>query len=117
MPEQVTVRKDELKDILTANRDAHRAKFLKAQEAYRARAVEELDRSLNDARQGRAIRLAISLPVPEDHTSDYDREIRMLDLHQGDTVTLQSHEAEMFVMDRWQWTPRVSASNAAYGVR
>jgi hypothetical protein len=101
MPAYAKISKDELIAVLTGNRDRHRDKFLAAQEAYRARVIELLDQRLADARAGRRIDLAFRLPVPEDHTADYDRELRMLD---------------QLVMDNWAWTPAFAATNAAYAV-
>jgi hypothetical protein len=114
MPDVVTVRKDELLEVLRKNRAAHREAFLKAQAGYRARAIAELDRSLADARAGRDIRLIVSLPVPEDHTEDYDREIRMLEMHTGNTVELESRLFDQVVMDRWRWSSAFETTNSAY---
>ena len=117
MPHEVTVTKVELLGVLEKNREGHREKFLKAQKAYRQRAIEELDRSLEDARMGRDIRLIISLPKPEDHTEDYDREIRMLKMSVSDQITLQSYEFDQFVMDRWDWSQKFTTTASSYGVQ
>lgn len=114
MPAEVIVDKDELLGVLRANRETHRETFLKAQEGFRARAIAELDRSLADARAGNEVRLTVSLPRPEDHTEDYDREIRMLEMHQNDLVTLGAHLFDQIVMDRWGWSASFNATNSAY---
>ena len=116
MPEEITVKTADLKTVLEANREGHRAKFLKAQEGFRARAIYELDKALEDARQGRKIRLYIQLPEPEDHTEDYDREIRMLEMHQEPTVKIRAQLFDQIVMDRWGWSKAFAATNSAYGV-
>lgn len=59
--------------------EAHWA-FIEAQDGFRERIVEELDRRLSDARNGRAFNLAIGLPEPQDHTRDYERVIRMYEM-------------------------------------
>lgn len=117
MPESVTVDKAELLTILRANRDKHRAQFLKAQEGYRARAIHELDRALADARKGNEVRLALSMPVPEDHTEDYDREIRMLEMSVRDEVEIDSHLFDEVVMDRWSWSRNFEKISATYSGR
>lgn len=114
MPDQVTVDKDDLLAILVANREHHRETFLKAQEGFRERAIAELDRSLADARQGNAVRLNIHLPQPEDHTEDYDREIRMLEMHLEPTVVIRAQLFDQIVMDRWGWSASFNATNSAY---
>lgn len=116
MPAYAKINKSELIGVLTANRDGHREKFLAAQEAYRARVIEMLDQRLADAREGRRIDLAFRLPVPEDHTADYDREIRMLEMEVDENVTLDSRLFDQLVMDNWAWSPAFAATNAAYAV-
>jgi hypothetical protein len=114
MPAEVTVMKDELREVLEQNRARHRDAFLAAQAAYRKRVIEELDRRLMDARAGRHINLAFGMPVPEDHTGDYDREIRMLDMHTEDTVTISAHLFDQIVMDHWGWSASFNATNSVY---
>jgi len=114
VPDEVLVSKDELLAVLRANRDNHRAVFLQAQEGFRERAIAELDRSLADARAGNEVRLAVHLPEPQDHTEDYDREIRMLEMHQEPTVTIRAQLFDQIVMDRWGWSGTFNATNSAY---
>jgi hypothetical protein len=114
MPDVVTVRKDELLGVLRANRSGHRETFLRAQEGFRQRVIEELERTLEDARQGRQVELSFRLPQPEDHTGDYDREIRMLEMHTGSTVDVASHLFDQIVMDRWGWSERFEATSSRY---
>lgn len=114
MPQEVTVRTADLLEILRANRSRHRGTFLEAQKGFRARWIEELERSLADARHRVPVRAAISLTAPEDHTADYDREIRMLELHQADTVVIQAHLFDQIVMDSWGWSAAFTATNSAY---
>jgi hypothetical protein len=116
MPAYAKIKKNELMDVLTANRDSHRTKFLAAQEAYRARVIEMLDQRLADARAGRSIDLAFRLPVPEDHTADYDRELRMLEMEVEETVTLDSRLFDQLVMDNWSWSAVFAATNSVYAV-
>jgi hypothetical protein len=114
MPDEIVVDKNELLDVLRANRDRHRDVFLKAQQGFRERAIAELDRSLADAQVGDDVRLAVHLPKPEDHTEDYDREIRMLEMHQEPTVKIRAALFDQIVMDRWGWSAAFNATNSAY---
>jgi len=104
----------ELLRILTENREKHRGIFLEAQEGFRQRVIEELDRRLADVRQHRHIDLYFQLPEPEDHTSDYDREIRMLEMELSDKVVLTSTQFEQLVLDRWPWRTGFETSTASY---
>lgn len=117
MPDEVVVDVKELLGVLRENRGKHRAMFLEAQEGFRKRAIAELDRSLADARAGNEVRLTVHLPQPEDHTEDYDREIRMLEMHRADQVMIRAHLFDQIVMDRWGWSASFNATNSAYLVQ
>jgi hypothetical protein len=111
---KVTVKREALLDTIRSNRDAHRAEFLRAQDGFRARAIEELDRRLADARAGRRIALLIQLPEPQDHTVDYDRVIRMLEMSINQEIELTAQEFDQFVMDNWSWAQMSKMINASY---
>jgi hypothetical protein len=114
MPERVTVRKDELLKVLRANREAHRGKFERAYERFRGQAIAALRENLDAARVGGPVVLVVGLPVPEDHTEDYDREIRMLEMHQGTEVEIASRLFDQIVMDRWGWKASFAANTESY---
>lgn len=112
---EVKVKKSELLEKVRANRDAHRDLFLKAQEGYRLRIIEELDRSLKDAQEGRRVDLKVlAMPVPEDHTDDYDVVITMLEMEVDDNVIIDDHDIQRFVLDKWDWKVRAMTTNTAY---
>lgn len=110
----VRIKRDELLAVLKENRAAHRSMFEKATEGYRRRAIEELDRSLQDAKAGKKIRRAITLVEPMDQTRDYDRAIRMLEMTVDEIVTIGDKEFQNYVMDDWSWKEAVMTSNSAY---
>lgn len=112
--ETVTVRREALLDAVRKNRETHRDLFLKAQEGFRARVIEELDRRLADARAGKAINLAFQLPTPIDQTSDYDRVIRMMEMSIHEAIELSEHEFAQYVMDDWAWKKNVTVVNSMY---
>lgn len=112
--ETVTVRRDELLKVVKKNRDNHRAVFEKAQTAYRARMIQELDSMLADAKAGRKIRRAIAMPEPEDHTPDYDRIIRMLEMSVNDVLELSEYDFSRYAMDQWEWAASFAANTASY---
>jgi hypothetical protein len=110
----VTVKKDELLKVLEENRAKHRALFEEAQVSYRKRVIKELDRRLEDAKAGRKFNTYISLPVPEDHTEDYDTEIRMLELEVAEEVKISGRQFTQLVMDDWGWKASFTANTVAY---
>lgn len=112
--ETIRVNKADLLAKLQTNRNEHRSLFLKAQEAYRAKWIEELERRLEEARNHDPINRAFSLPVPEDHTDDFDTAIEMLDWELGDDVELAHHEFLQYVKNEWGWQRSFHANTTSY---
>lgn len=110
----VKVNKNQLLAELDKNRVAHRDIFLAAQEKYAQRFVEELERRLKDAREGRGFDQFIGLPVPEDHTPDYDRAIKMMNMSVEMVIELTEQEFATYVMDDWAWKRAWHANTASY---
>lgn len=110
----VNVKREELLTRIKANRDAHRELFLKAQDGYRVKVIEELDRMLADAREGRKIRRAIQLAEPEDHTADYDRIVDMLTMSQDEIIEIDAHAFGCYVRDEWSWKRKATLLNTTY---
>jgi hypothetical protein len=114
MESGVTVKKSELLNELTKNRASHRETFIDAQKGYRVDVIAELDAMLADARSGKEIRRGISLVEPRDHTKDYDRAIRMLEMCTKDEVFISDSEFAQYVMDDWGWKRDFIQSTAQY---
>lgn len=110
----VTVAKDKLQNVLKANRFEHRHNFEEAQKGYRAKAIEVLDKALQDAREGRKIRTYIELEAPIDQTKDYDRAIQMLEMSVDENIQLSEQEFAEYVLDDWSWKHQFTATHALY---
>jgi len=95
----VKVKREDLLTKVRANRDAHRELFLKAQDGYRKLVIEELDRMLADAKEGRPIQRSVTLTEPSNHIKDYDRVITMLKMSVDETIILDAGEFGHYVMD------------------
>lgn len=112
--DDITVSKAELIETLKDNREMHRTIFLQGQKVYRAKMIEELDRALDEAKNGGAIRRAFALPVPEDHTEDYDTVISMLEWDEGAKVVLSYHDFQTYVENKWGWRASFAANTESY---
>jgi hypothetical protein len=112
--DEIKVDKVTLIKTLRKNRKRHRALFLKAQDVYRIRMIEELDRALDEAKNGGVIRRAFSLPVPEDHTAEFDTVIQMLEWDKSKNVLLSHHEFRTYVENEWGWQQSFTANTEAY---
>lgn len=113
----VKVQKAALLAKLQTNRTSHRELFLKAQEGYRKVVIEELDKSLQDARAGKALRVFLQLQAPQDHTDDYDNVISMLEMSVDDVIELEAHDFQCYVMDKWTWMQAATTLNTMYAGR
>lgn len=114
---QVKVKRTQLLEKIKANRDAHRELFLKAQKGYRELMIEELDRMLKEAREGKPIRRAVSLVEPADHTEDYDGVIARLEMSVEDEITIDAQSFDQYVRDKWHWKAFADQTNMAYAAR
>jgi len=112
--QEITVEKAALIAKLQTNRDEHRSMFIKAQERYRDAMIVELDRALTEARAGDPIRRAFTLPVPEDHTEEFNTAIEMLQWETGDEVVLGHRDFQRYVQNRWEWAASFAANTQAY---
>jgi hypothetical protein len=98
------VKKDELVAIVKDNRDNHRTLFEEALEAYRKRAQTELDKYVARLSKGDPVKVSVHMFPPEDHTDDYERALRMLDLDTRSEIELDEEDSAQFLMDDWGWT-------------
>lgn len=112
--EAITVDRLELIKTLKANRDEHREMFEEALGVYRERVVEELERHLDDAKNGRKISRSIGLVEPRDYTDEYSRVIAMLEWDKNPTVQVSEHDFGRYVLNDWEWREAFAASTGAY---
>lgn len=111
---EVTVAKDELREAVQANRDEHRKIFEEAVEGYKTRAVTLLEEHIERIKKGKLERVQVVLPVPVDHTSDYDRVLRMIDMSVEDEIALDESAFTQYVMDDWSWQHEFLTTSSGY---
>jgi hypothetical protein len=110
----ITVTKADLIEVLRKNREEHHAIYVEAKRVYREKMIEEMDRALAEARSGGPIKRGFSLPLPEDHTKDFDDAIEMLELDLGDTVELSLYEFRQYYKNEWGWAQSFAANSLSY---
>lgn len=112
----ITVSKTDLLEILRKNRDGHRATFDKAVEEFRSVSVKRLNAVVRQIKSGTMPNLYTlsQIPVPEEHTADYDRAIKMLEMHNEATVILNEQAYARLVDDEWDWRVSWMANTAMY---
>lgn len=111
---KIEANKIELLDKLRANRKEHAAIVAEAREGYVKKARAALEKRLGQLSEGQIVSLSFRLDVPQDHTKVYDTAIRMLELHQDDTVRLTASQVRNLEMDEWDWTDSFLGTASAY---
>jgi len=108
------VLKTTLLAAVTANRETHREAFEAALSGYRIDATKTLEKMLERLDKGKMVPIRLGMPLPEDHTRDYDRVIRWLEIEVESEIELTEAEFAQYVMDDWAWKRDWSASNTDY---
>jgi hypothetical protein len=111
---EVTVQKSDLLKVLQQNRADHRKIFEEALVGFEKAATADLQRELDRLRAGKRRSIFIQRPVPVDHTRDYDRAIRMIEMSIGDTITVSEGDFQSYVMDDWGWAHEFATTATAY---
>jgi len=112
--DMINVGKVDLLARLKENLESHRKVFLEAQKGYRKQVIEELDKMINDAKEGKPIRRSITLPEPSDHTEDYKVVIEMLEMSIDETFEISQREFRNYVLDKWDWSQMAFMANSTY---
>lgn len=114
----ITVDKANLLSTLRANRDAHHAEYEEAVEVYKRRFVVEAqhfaDDAINRSKAGIPFDAFMWLPVPEEHTDDYDRVIALMEWELADTVELSESDFRCYVLNEWGWMSSFTANTRSY---
>jgi len=110
----ITTRKDELLTILQRNRASHRTIVDEARAGYIEKARDALNAKLDSLAKGKVVALSFGLRLPVDQTSVYDTAIKMLEMHQHDTIELSHAQVQNLVLDNWDWSAEFRASSMLY---
>lgn len=115
--EKVSVLKSRVIEKLIANRSQHRGIFEEACKGYQETAMTHIQKIVDQLKAGKLPEISIHLPLPVDHTRDYDRAIQMLEMSQDDVVELSEVDFASYIMDDWSWRRQFLASNSLYSAR
>lgn len=114
--DDIQINKEKLLAQLRTNLGKHHETYERAVEEYHRQQVKLLERLLEDAKHGKPVdHFALSrMPVPEDHTSDYEVAIEMLELEERDTVLLDHNSYMRYYRDEWEWRRAWHANTVSY---
>lgn len=113
-PMKVKVERIKLLEILKKNRDNHASLVDEARRGYVEKARTILSEKLDRLKEGKFTAVSINLVVPEDHTSEYNTVIGMLQMAEDDFVELTADTYRQFVEDEWGWMSHWLVSNSGY---
>lgn len=128
---QIQANVGDLIAILESNKEKHVAEYNEAVLGYRQEWADQLEEKITEL-QDRVVEvrdtenpldlkpyfnIGIRLPYPKSYESDYDRAIGMLNMHQEDTIGLDSNEYDQYVMDNWSWKDEISVTNTHYAAK
>jgi hypothetical protein len=106
--------KTELTKTIQKNRDGHRAEFEEAMKGYEEEATKSLGRILQAIKDGKRPVISLYMTIPEDHTKDYDRVLKMLAMSQEGNIELDEDDFAQYVQDDWGWKKTFETTNALY---
>lgn len=115
--DSVIVQVTDLIEIVQKNRDSHKDIYEEALAGFRLEANHALNNRIDDIASRKIVDLHFTMPVPVNHTEDYDRVLKMLVLTKdaGEThVTLDENDQERFVMDNWGWKKTFEQTSVFY---
>jgi hypothetical protein len=101
--QSVRVSKQFLLDKLTANRAEHEKTYYEILEARHLKVMDTLKKELRKAKADKMYQPSLYLPLPENHTKDYDRAISILNSSLDDEFELTGSEFDNYVNDDWKW--------------
>lgn len=110
----VLVDKSDILIAIKENRENHRTKFEEAMNGYKERAIELLEEHIQRIRDNAPEQVIVSLPLPEDHTEDYDRVISQLEYSMDERLELNEQEFNQYVRDQWGWQTTFAQTYAMY---
>lgn len=110
----ITVKVDELLEALEKNLEKHLSEYQEAEAGFREKALVELEKAVEEVREGKPVRLSIPLAAPTNHAKDYTRVIRMLRMSIDSDVAITEQQFSCYVLDDWAWKGAFVGTNAQY---
>lgn len=110
----VRINKGDLVNTLIKNRNAHKAEYADAVKGYCTKMVGFLKEKAGLMEMGYPHEIIVHDFPPEDHTDDYNRALRMLEMSVDSTIELTESEFRQLVEDDWQWQATFKAAAMKY---
>ena len=116
---EIEVQTTRLTSLLESQRKRHLAEYESAMTVWRARMLEECKRiagimESDGWRDSEDIGVVLHKPISCEE--EYDRMIKMVDLHAGETMTLTGGHLRQIQTDDFDWIRRAKMVNSTYSL-
>lgn len=111
---EVLLSKELLLGQVKANYASHRQKFEEAMVGYKAKAIGLLEEHIQRIKDNAPEKVFVQLPMPEDHSRDYERVIEMLEWSKDEELELNEQDFATYVLDQWGWQEGFAQTYAMY---
>lgn len=113
----VKVNREQLLDIVRANKEKHIAEFIESVEDFKVAVVKIAKENVTLAKTGDLASIAkikTNPTKPNSYEASYTRAIRMLELSVEDVIEVEEDVFNQLVLDEWQWKNSFTASATLY---
>lgn len=105
---------DQLIGRIQTQRDEHQQVFNDAVEVYRKELLAQVESYVIRVKKGELVLLIHHLPVPEEHTKDFDLILDMLNSTRDETIELNKNEFDCYVRGNWGWKTEFTNNTVSY---
>ena len=110
----VKINKTELLELMKKNLETHKSDYVESVDGYYEELLKELKAKVKLAKAREEVDLFIHLVKPENHSLEYEKVIRMLEMTSEGNIELTSQEFDKYVMDNWGWSESFKTTNVMY---
>lgn len=100
---ETRIHKDKLLGVLRANAEAHKKSFTEAMADYWEALKKYHTKGLETATNKTGPVTDPCPMMPEDHSFEYEKVIKMLEMTVDEVLTLSDQQFQTLVMDHWIW--------------
>lgn len=117
-----TFNKAKLIERIRTNRQQHAETFTLGMDGYAAEVAKQAEGIVSRVRNGDvniagALWNLNDLPRPEDHTSDYDAVLDMLEFSEDTQIVLGYADFQRYMRDEWPWKREFAATISNYSTQ
>jgi len=112
---KIKVKRLKLIDQIESNLKKHKKIYKEALIGYKEKNVAMLKKYVEKIEKGEIIKAGyIHIETPENHISEYERVISMLQMDVRLEFELTEEEYVKFVLDQWEWKERWASNTMSY---